>query len=183
MRKLARQAVILALLGLLVTATGYFAFLTKDIRTTANKAAALAVHSFAQGKVSALRTDADLGLHRMMLPDDIGFVSTFDDPDWGDAWHQLNESILFNHLIEVPVMDRRILYFTECQSHADEGGNCVFLPQPNQITKDYWTAYEDSEHKTLLQSGTESLKFGLWGFAGGIGIWAFYGIVRFAIKG
>ena len=36
MRTLARQAVVFALLGLLVTIVGCLAFLTKDIRTNAN---------------------------------------------------------------------------------------------------------------------------------------------------
>jgi hypothetical protein len=183
MRKLARQAVIFSLLGLLVTITGHFAFLAKDIRTTANVAAALAVHSFAQGNVSALRTEAYLRLHRTMTPGEIGFVSTFDDPDWGGAWRQLNDSILFHRLIEVPVMDGRVLYFTECQSHAEEGENCLFLPQPSQIAKDYWDAYKESEQETLQTSGKESLKSGLWGFVGGLGIWTLYWLVRFAVKG
>lgn len=151
---------------------------------TANTTAALTVHSFAQGKVSALRAEASLPSSRLMFTgNDIGFISTFDDPDWGGAWHQLIGSIGFGYLVEVPVKNDRVLYLTECQTHAEEGGNCVFLPEPNQITKDYWAAYKESEQETLLGSGKQSLKSGWWGFVGGIGIWAFYWLARFAIKG
>jgi len=151
-----------------------FVYLIKDIRTNANIAAARAVHSFAQGSVSALAHHDN---------DDTGFVATIDDPDWGGAWHQLNDSILFHRLIEVPVMNGRVLYFTECLSHAEEGGNCLFVWTPEEVEKEYWAAYKKSEHETLLRSAVVSLESGLWGFAGGIGIWAFYRLVRFAVKG
>jgi hypothetical protein len=175
MRKLAREAVIFALLGLFIAIAGCFVYLTKDIRTNANVAAAREVHSFAQGSVSALAHPDEMKI--------IGFVATFDDPDWGGAWRQLDDSILFHRLIEVPVMKGRTLYFTECQSHADEGGNCVFLPIPEEIAKDYWAAYKKSEHETLRRTGMASLESGLWGFADGIGIWILYRLVRLAVKG
>jgi len=95
----------------------------------------------------------------------------------------LDNSILFHRLIEVPVMKGRVLYFTECQSHAEEGQNCLFICIPEEIKKEYWDAYKKSEHETLLRSGMVSLESGLWGFAGGIGIWAFSRLVRFAVKG
>lgn len=175
MKKLARQAVICALLGFFTVLSVRFVFLVKDIRTNANVTAARAVRSFAQGSVSALAhyDDGDIG----------GFVATIEDPDWGGAWHQLGDSILFHRLIEVPVMEGRILYFTECQSHADEDGNCLFVWTPDQIVKNYWTAYKKSERETLLKSGVPSLKSGLWGFLVGIGVWAFYRLARFAVKG
>ncbi len=165
MRKLAREAVTFALLGLFIATVGCFIYLTKDIRTNANVAAARGVHSFAQGSMSALAHRDD--------NDDTGFVATIDDPDWGGAKHQLNDSILFHRLIEVPVMNGRVLYFTKCLSHAEEDGNCLFVWIPEEVEKDYWAAYKKSEHETLLRSGVVSLEFGLWGFAGGIGIWAF----------
>jgi len=168
------------LLGLFVALIGRFVSLTKDIRTDAN-VAAREVRSFAQGKTSALALDAK---DTNLTPDNVGFFVTFDDPEWGGAWRQLNDSILFHHLVEVPVINGRVLYLTECRNHADEGNeNCVFIPIPEQIRENYWNAYERSEREALLGNLRLSLEYGLWGFVGGFGVWVFCQLVLFAVRG
>jgi hypothetical protein len=220
MRTLARQAVVFALLGLLVTIVGCLVFLTKDIRTNANVAGARTVYAFAVGR--PLTHDNE--------PSPDGFVATldatalarsyerdipgarpgeYDDIAMMDAagleniaWRMLNDDLLLqrcvghaddegdckgtrvHRLLQVRLTNGLVLFIEECLYHAEENENCIYLPgEAAALEKDYWTAYKKSEHETLLRSGLASLESGLWGFAGGIGIWAFYRLVRFAVKG
>jgi hypothetical protein len=50
------------------------------------------------------------------------------------------------------------------------------------IEKDYWAAYSKARRRNL-GIGMGSLALSVWGFPAGLGIWAFYRLVRFAIKG
>src|SRR6266446_6077485 len=125
-RKLAREATICALLGLLVTAFGCFVFLARDVRAKANVAGARAVRAFGFGRKSILAGESapSAGSAGEFLPD--GFVATKDvyqpsqiyDTVYDNAYGKLSESIFYNRLIEVRLTNGFILYIEECMSHA-----------------------------------------------------------------
>src|SRR5260370_8286769 len=103
-RKLAREATICALLGLLIAVVGRFAFLTKDIRAEASVAGARAVRAFAFGRESALAAEA-MG---QFVPH--GFVATKDVyAGYDDAGHKQVDTILFHHLLHVPPTNSPVL--------------------------------------------------------------------------
>lgn len=173
MRKLAREAVIFALLGMVVGAVGSFALLTKDIRTHARLAGAEAVHA-----TIGVRTVIKVDLSRS---EPISANATIGPP------------ITF---VLVPLTTGTMLYVRQCEPIAWTSSDCRLLSNPYRLTplplgdldqvaieKDYWAAYKKSEQQTLFENGIASLYIGLWGFPGGLGIWGFYRLVRFAIKG
>jgi len=170
MRKLLRELTVFALLGFVVASVSSFVNLEKATKISAARDAAKAVH--------ADTTDYS------QIP---GFV-----PDG---------------TVEVPLANRTVLHvrvcgqppgpwnkYNDCRDFSapdpfkEFGGHTTSIPlgHPDQIAleKDYWAAYTKASRQNLFSHAAGSLLLGLlWGFPGGIGVWIFYRIVRFAITG
>ena len=187
MRKLAREATIFALLGLLVATIGVFVNLDMHDRANARQAACWAVH--------AVMDNSDA--HNTP-----GIVLR---PGYEDG------KPVVPLTVKVPLTNGTVLHIRPC----DEGPNpnlpagfvfdqddCKHFSDPFDgrssvwppasvplgnadqvaIEKDYWAAYNANRNigwRTILGS----LFFGLWGFPAGLGLWMFYRLVWFAVKG
>lgn len=207
LRKLAREAVIVALLGQLLATVVGFVRLDMDDRATAKDKAAQAVHAempktmvpmFAPdgtvGEIPAERVnDAVKAGARLALVDvpltngtvlHVRPCETF-DPDAFMAQRQKN---VFDELAAQstpPVTDCTHFSGPYEKLAAQHGGwlSGVALGSADQVAieKNYWTAYKNS--RDVGNSAVGSLFMGLWGFPAGLGLWIFYRLVRFAVKG
>jgi hypothetical protein len=183
MRKLAREAIIFALLGMLVGAIGIFVTLDADDRREAGERAREAVHAsmMSHGEYSSPMPIVQVPLSngtvlqvRQCEPPALpsGFI-----PDPTDKRNIIDE------IIED---DKNCTRFPPYK-FTELGGVLVSVPlgSPDQIAieKSYWTAYKNSRHHEFGAEILGSLFIGLWGFPAGLALWIFYRIVRFAVKG
>jgi hypothetical protein len=183
MRKLVREATIFALLGFLLVSVGLFIKTERDIKNNAAFQATKAVHAD-----TTEPTRMDLPPGAVLIP-----VNTVAVPLTNgtilhirrctDSTEKVPERDVFTQLAEE---DKNCRYFSDW--FAKFGGQMVSVPlgQPDQIAleRDYWTAYKAANQRDVVSTATASLVFGLlWGFTGGVCIWVFYRLVRFAIAG
>jgi hypothetical protein len=194
MRRLAREATIFALLGFLTATVSFFVIAERASRFNAGVVAAKAVHAVPaeelpssslppglvaiDGTVAVPLTDGTLLHVRWCTTEPIDLTAGFvpvPPPGYKFDATQNTEQ------------DCRYLSFTRTPDYKKYGlaPVSIRLGDPDQVTieKDYWAAYKNSKRQSLVENGMASLILGLWGFPGGIGIWAFYRLVRFAIKG
>jgi hypothetical protein len=179
-RRLAREATIFALLGMLVACIGTFVMADAQDKAAARNQAAVAVHAgvdwFAAHAPTApaaptvqvpLTNGTVLQIRACELPTlPPGFTL---DPEMEKALAEQNHCRFF--------------------SLADEpkGWRLASVPLGNAdqvaIEKDYWAAYKNSRHQHLAGEMSWSLFLGLWGFLAGLGLWIFYRLVYFAVRG
>jgi hypothetical protein len=182
MRKLAREAVIFALLGFLAETVIFF--LATDTRATAKLVAA--------NTVDAQEADAPIqGVPPGLVAIPIGVIEV--PLTNGTVLHVRQCEPLPTpppgYTLDSPVSRSDCRYFSNPYQDFDRkfGGRMVAIPLGDAdqiaIEKEYWAAYSRAKRQTLLENGMASLILGLWGFPGGLGIWALYRLVRFAIKG
>jgi hypothetical protein len=171
LRRLAREATIFALLGMVVVTIGLFVKLDMEDRATSRSKAVIAVYagidfSFEQPAASTIKVPLTNG--------------TILQVRWCPiAWDEFGN----------PVKDPR---YRNCRLFDFmRKRELVIVPESIQvgstdqiaIEKDYWTAYKDARHQHITGEMLGSLFFGLWGFPAGLGLWAFYRLVRFAVRG
>jgi hypothetical protein len=183
MRKLAREATIFALLGFLTGTISLFWITENKSRFSARVAAARAVHALPQ--------------EEFVIPTDVQNLPPGLVP--------------IDATVEVPLTNGMILQVRQCEplptpppgytlDSPESRSDCRYFSGPSggrfrltrlvlgsadqiAIEKEYWAAYSKAKRQSLAENGMASLILGLWGFPAGIGIWAFYRLVRFAIKG
>jgi hypothetical protein len=194
MRKLAREAIIFALLGLLAATIGIFVKLDMDDRASAKSKALEAVHAS-----TARHAQVQVTL-------DFNKVQPIQGVPAGVTAEPIAPTVL------VPLRNGTVLLVRRCTDWIDYDPKQAAKPLPSDlapyqsdakgcrdfadskllvvpmgnadqvaIEKDYWTAYHNS--RSLTGSALASLFLGLWGFPAGLGLWVFYRLVCFAIKG
>jgi hypothetical protein len=198
-RKLVGEATTFALLGFLCLTSGLFAKLEIDAKAAAKLGAARAVHAVqaidpsyvpgAQPGTLILPSDTvdvpltnGTVLHVRQCSDNGPLENPFRfEPD--KNYVTISNRDVLKELNEVANCRTFAHPFREL---ADERFFSVPMDHPEQVAieKDYWAAYRETQraYVTGYAAGL-TLLIGLWGFHGGIGIWAFYRLVRFAIKG
>jgi hypothetical protein len=181
-RKLVREAVIFMLFGLVVGVLVAFVLFERSSAGDVRKAAARAVYAHEAPPLPAYRPDPPWAVQVPLTNGILLFVtdcnklhpSTIVDPksptmpgpagttNGSDCvYFKTESSDLRWHLVSVPLGDENQI----------------------AIEKEYWAAYAKARRQHLLKSGMWSLIVGLWGFPAGLGIWVFYRLVRFAVKG
>jgi hypothetical protein len=203
MRKLAREAVIFTLFGLLIGIIGVFVAMDIDDRAAAKEKAAQAVHgsTVTQMQVTVdfnkapaqsvtdtvlvpLRNGTVLLVRRCAGPIPVPPGATVGEPEPAS----LDE---LRAAVEAPSPPNcRNFSFSGSDPHAYYLGDSLSLAVPLgdadqvAIEKDYWAAYKNSRHQHLAGEMLGSLFLGgLYGSPAGLGLWIFYRLVRFAIKG
>ena len=207
MQKLAREATIFALLGLIIGIIGVFVAMDSDDKAAAKEKAAQAVHAstpqwqirldFSKAPVQSvtnivlvpLRSGMVLLVRRCPGPIPIPPVARL-----GEAVESRKQNI-FDELAkndELAKDDKncRNFSFSGSNSHAYYLGDSLSLTVPLgdadqvAIEKDYWIAYRNSRRQHFAGEMLGSLFLGgLYGFPAGLGLWMFYRLVRFAVKG
>jgi hypothetical protein len=81
-----------------------------------------------------------------------------------------------------------VYFFDQYQELAHKYGGrltAVALGDVNQIAieKQYWRAYVDAKRTHRVENMIAATFISLWGFVGGVVVWIFYRLVRFAVKG
>jgi hypothetical protein len=179
-RKLAREAVIFALLGMLAAIIGAVTILDSSARSAARFYAASRVHGF-------FPVQLDMSKSQPIPPPPAGFnVSVMSVPIGS---RMLNVRVCLDS-------DKTRDAFTEA---AEEMNDCRYVYDPfkelggvltdlgpkhkAEIASEYWAAYRQSIHDARIVNVLPCLLVGLYGFPAGLGLWLFYRLVRFAIKG
>ena len=181
MRKLAREAVIFALLGWLGATIAIFVKLDIDDRAAAKDKAVQAVHAGIDWNVYTTNSQP---MHTVQVPLRNGTVLQVRQCPI-DLTAGLVPKVKFDP--NAPYQPEDCRNFSDDKFFADLGGVLVSIPLGNAeqvaIERDYWTAYHNSRHQELAGEMLGSLFLGLWGFPAGLGLWIFYRLVRFAVKG
>lgn len=160
LRKLAREATIFALLGMVLAGIGVYVVMDDEDRDNARQKAAIAVNA---------TTDPNLFV-----------VATTDS-------HGNPQSSPY---VEVRLSNGTRLHVRRCDpgqtSDCREFLNsaCVLCDAEKYgIERDYWTAYNEARHHDLGETMLVTLYVSLLGFPAGLVLWLFYRLVRFAVKG
>ena len=175
-RKLAREATIFALLGMLVAVTAVFVF--ADLRDGANakNEAAKAVHA----DIDWFTVNSPKPAPTVSVPLSNGTVLQVRRCGAGNIFDRIAAAIN-------PGDCRAFSEDREDGQAKEVGGELISIPlgDKNQVAieKDYWTAYKNSRHQRVAGEVLQSLLFGSLGFPAGIALWIFYRLVRFAIQG
>jgi hypothetical protein len=205
MRKLAREAVIFMLLGPFVTALIVFVYLNSQNEREIK--AETVSHVYAID--AALEPDGFTPDNSVLVPLTNGVKLYVQDCSQVHPWvvsstpeqSAVKPTALPRGLVPTPPGAKDVpippgatngtdcVYFTD--SFRDEaakyGGHMASVPLGNEnqvaIEKEYWSAYAKSKHQHHVQNAIASLLLSLWGFPAGILLWAFYRLVRFAVKG
>jgi len=182
MQKLAREAGIFGLLGLLMATVGLCAKLYADARRTARTEAAKAVHA---------RDYQVQGVE----PSPATVLVTLDD---GTILH-VRQCQKYDSKAAYASADR-LLAALEARALRQKGAsqptydvqprtepalvkpdetldcrNFSFAPIDRvSLERDYWTAYRESKQQALARNALASLAKGLLGFPAGVGVWIFY---------
>jgi len=180
LRKLAREATIFGLLGMLVAIIGAFLVLDSSARSEARSYAAGTVHGF-------FPVALDMSKSQPIPPPTPGFTPLVRVISVRIGSRVLNVRVCSDS-------DKSRDAITEA---AEEANNCRYVYDPfkefggvmtdigpkdkAEIAKDYWAAYR--EHQNVFDNAMASALFGLYGFPAGLAIWIFYRLVRFAVKG
>ena len=199
MRKLARQAVIFALLGQLLATVGFFVRLDLQDRAAAKEQAKKAVHAFATTDSLLPYLTGQTKLAFVLVPvaheDKVLAVKVCNGSNVIDdvADRATNHPPEINKFIASQPEGCR--EFVDTTNHPatphhsgignGDGGWQAMLSQgdPDQVAieRDYWTAYKQTRDRT--SSMLYALLTGLVGFPAGLGLWGFYRLILFAVKG
>jgi len=175
-RKLAREATIFALLGMLVAITALFIFAELRDRTNAKNEAAKAVHA----DMDWFAVHSSKPAPTVSVPLSNGTVLHVRRCGAGDIFDRIVAAIN-------PGDCRTFSEDREDGQAREVGGELISVPlgDANQVAieKDYWTAYRNSRHQRMAGEVLRALLFGSLGFPAGIALWIFYRLVRFAIQG
>ena len=182
MRKLAREAGVFGLLGLLMASIGFFAKLYADARLTARTVAAQAVHARDD---QVQRVEPSHAIVVVTLNDGtILHVRQCQKYDPQTAYESADRLIA--------ALETRSLRQKQAAQPNDNAQprNKLALPKPDEtfdcrnfsstsydqasLERDYWTAYRESKHQALAGNVLGSLAKGLLGFPAGLGVWIFY---------
>jgi hypothetical protein len=176
-RKLAREAVIFALLGFFIVSIALLVPTQLGVVTSAKRSAATAVHD-----VSALsESEPHKPLYLVNVPLTNGTVLRIRKCADGNKSETRQDA--FNSAIERRDNCR---YFDN--EMAKFGGVLDSIPlghaEQIAVEHDYWAAYQGAMHRDVFSSVAASLLLGLlWGFCGGTALWIFYRLIRFAVTG
>lgn len=199
-RKLAREAVIFMLLGLVAGVLVAFVVLEIQSAGDVKKDAAKAVYAYEAPppppgyELVEPVVQVPLTNGVLLFVTDCGRAHPADLPAWlvplesasANAPHTSKDS---NKSVPVPLGSTNgidCVYF-ENFPWVRYGGqrDPERLGSPTQVAieKMYWQAYAKSKREHMLGNGVWSLIVGCCGFATGLVIWLFYRLVRFAVKG
>jgi hypothetical protein len=208
MRRLAREATAFALLGFLLASISLFAKLERDIKIGAKRDAARAVHAVITdpSQIDDLPpgyTAVPIGTVEVPLTNGtVLHVRQCADAATPAASGRTDN--LMDRLMRLTEEEKDCRYFSDPYSKYGEPQQSDPLPPgvtlrplPGRLTsvtlgaadqiaieKDYWAAYSEANRQDFLSNGAGALLSGLlWGFPGRIGVWIFYQLVRFAVKG
>lgn len=175
LRKLAREATIFALLGMVVATVGIFVKLDMDDRAEAKLAARRAVHALLSDphfEVQISVSYSSKAVPILPVPQDLHVSVPL-----------TNGTVLFIHACGVDSKDCRNFSETNKEQFRRAHLN-VPLGDADQIAieRDYRAAYK-AKREGVGTVFLGSLLFGLWGFPAGFVLWIFYRLVRFAVKG
>jgi hypothetical protein len=176
MRKLAREATIFVLLGFALTVLSLFTKMAMDEADYAKQEAAKAVHADAIPPLPAGYTLTKT-VHTVDVPLKSGTVLHI--RECPDSEVKLKRDVLSEE-------QNNCRYFADWASQF--GGSTTSLPLGNPaqvaIEKDYWDAYKKFGTHDLYTNAIVSAIGGVeWGIPAAFGIWIFYRLVRFAVKG
>jgi hypothetical protein len=181
-RKLAREAVIFMLLGFVMGVAVAFVLFQRSSLTSVKEDAAKAVYAF---EAPPLPAGYEPNTQVVQVPLTNGILLFVTDCNRLHPWIIEDPK---NPATPAPVgttNGRDCVYF---KNEADPPGwNLISVPLGEQsqivIEKQYWAAYAKAKRQRLWENGAGSLVVGLWGFPAGLGVWLFYRLVRFAVKG
>lgn len=160
---------------MVVAAIGIFVFMDNQDRANAKRQAVMAVHAGID--FSAYVSPPVKPAPTVQVPLTNGTVLQV---RWCPiAWDELG-----NPVKDARYQDCRLLDFTNKRE-------VVIMPPSIQlgttdqiaIERDYWTAYKEARHRYPPGDLLASLFVGLLGFPAGLGLWIFYRLIRFAVKG
>jgi len=175
-RKLAREATIFALLGMLVAITAVFVFADLRDRANAKNEAAKAVHA----DIDWFAVHISKPAPTVRVPLSNGTVLQVRRCGAGDIFDRIAAAMN-------PGDCRAFSEDREDGQAREVGGELISVPlgDANQVAieKDYWTAYKNARHQRIAGEVVRSLLFGSLGFPAAIALWIFYRLVRFAIQG
>jgi hypothetical protein len=184
-RKLAREAVIFMLIGLVVGALVAFVLSERRSKGDIKRDAAKGVYAY---ESPSLPPGYEPDPPAVQVPLTNGVLLLVTDCNRAHPWIISQPDGASKKTLAVPAGATNgsdCVYFTD--KFHDLGGYLISVPlgDENQIAieKGYWTAYAMSRHQHLLENALWSLILGLWGFLAGLVIWLFYRLVRFAVKG
>lgn len=181
LRKLAREATIFALLGMVVATVGIFVKLDMDERAEAKLAARRAVHALLTNPHFELQISVSYSSKTVPIAH-----APQDQSERTVSVPLTNGTVLFIHSCGVHLVSPKdCRNFSETNKEQFRRANLnVPLGDEDQIAieRDYWAAYKAKRESvgTVLLG---SLLFGLWGFPAGLALWIFHRLVRFAVKG
>ena len=191
-RKTAREAVIFMLLGPVVAVLVSFVFLEK--RTIASIKAEAAQSVFA---IDAVQEPAGFTpVNSVLVPLTNGVKLYVTDCNQAHQldWFEQNAPNKSGNVTKAQTTVR-----VPAGAH---GGDCVYfandpfrqyggfltsvpLGEENQVAieKDYWLAFAKAKSQHRTENMVAAAVLSLWGFPGGLILWVFYRLVRFAVKG
>jgi hypothetical protein len=206
MRKLAREAVIFALLGMLVAIIGAFVITDSRARSLARSEAAKAVHGIQLPPSATLVPAQQNDLPTVQVPLTNGVLlhvrscpPQYVEPAPSNSAQTKSKLGKYQFSdIDKPDKPSRagrdwVDEILDCENFSDPfakyGGRghltAIPLGNPDQVAieKDYWAAYRHAKKQVFTENVLMSLLFGLYGFPAGVALWIFYRLVRFAVKG
>jgi hypothetical protein len=179
-RKLAREAVIFMLFGLVVGVLVAFVLFERSSTGDVRKVAAGAVYAY---EAPQLPAGYNPDPPAVQVPLTNGTLLLVTDCNRAHPWIIVDP--------KNPTTPAGTTNGSDCVYFKSEASDLrwslvsVPLGDENQIAieKEYWAAYAKARHQHLLENGMGALVVGLWGFPAGFGIWLFYRLVLFAVKG
>lgn len=233
LRKLAREATIFALLGMVLAGIGVFVVMDNADTTNAKRQAEIAVHAgfdlsagieppakpvptvqvpLSNGsmlRVCACQPRIEPNTHSegehlandkdflaATQSDQVNYLSKIDS-DFAKASSK-DQLAYLAYITHKTGKDPQHTYEIIFDEIADQKKDCrrfstdplairISVPKGNAdqvaIEKDYCTAYQEARHHALGGTLLGTLYISLLGFPAGLGLWIFYRLVRFAVKG
>jgi len=203
-RKLAREAVIFMLLGPVVTGLAAFVYLKRQSAGDIKADAARGVYAIDAAFEEPRPPVGFTPVNSVLVPLTNGMQLYVTDCAQAHPWVVVSETpAKRSAAAPVPIPPGATngsdcVYFTNKFSKLEQKSAsdwvdeilqpkvvAVPLGDENQIAieQSYWLAYVKSKHEHLVQSALQSVFLSLWGFPGGLLLWVFYRLVRFAVKG
>jgi hypothetical protein len=211
-RKLAREAVIFMLLGLVVTAAAVFGFLQHRSVEDVKAEAARGVYAIDSVLEKPRPPDGFMPVNSVLVPLTNGVQLYVTDCAQAHPWVVSSVPLdskstdLPAGLKPLPPVDSGSKRFERILPGATNGSDCFYFPldekdekfrqlggrmvsvslgDENQVAieKDYWLAYAKAKSQHRVENMMAAAVLSLWGFPAGIIVWLFYRLVRFAVKG